>query len=283
MTGHSRLTDIAAYPIAVNGVPSRALEAGDGDKVIVCLHGTGSRADRWRRNLPGLAAAGYHVYAIDCPGHGFGYKGGDYAYTEPALADFAAGFIEQVSPSGAVIAGTSMGGHLATMIARDHPELVTAVAFIGGVGLVSTRHIPRGQGPDTSDGSEAGVRRKLRYLVHDQNLVTDAWVREEQRINSSPGAREALAELGRYSHEEDIVGESYHQLNIPTILIWGAQDRWVPVSWAHAARELLTDSPLVLIDQAGHAPYYERPDAFNKALTDYLADPHGFGSGVTTV
>jgi 2-hydroxy-6-oxonona-2,4-dienedioate hydrolase len=283
MTDDSLHTDIAAYPISAGGVLSRALEAGVGDKVIVCLHGTGSRADRWRSIMPGLAAAGYHVYAVDCPGHGFAAKDGGYTYTEPAFAGFAADFIAQVSPQGAVIVGTSMGGHLATLIARDHPHLVAAVAFVGGVGLVSTEHIPREQGPDTSDGTEAGVRAKLRHLVHDQRLVTDAWVREEQRINSSPGARAALSELGRYSHEQDIVGEAYRELGIPTILIWGAQDRWVPVSWAHAARGLLPGAPLVLIDRAGHAPYFERPDAFNEVLLDYLSDPRAFGSDITVV
>jgi pimeloyl-ACP methyl ester carboxylesterase len=276
-------TEIAAYPIAVDGVLSRVQELGEGDDVIVCLHGTGSRADRWRRAMPGLAAAGYHVYAIDCPAHGFAYKGTDFTYTEPAMAEFVAAFIEQISPGGVTIAGTSMGGHLATMIARDHAHLVKAVAFIGGVGLISTKHIPRAQAPDTSDGSPAGVRRKLEYLVHDPQLVTDAWIREERAINSSPGASEALATLNRYSHEEDIVGEAYRRLGIPTIVIWGAQDKWTPVSWGHAVHDFLTDSPMVLIDQAGHAPYYERPDAFNKVLIDFLADPPAYGSAVTTV
>jgi 2-hydroxy-6-oxonona-2,4-dienedioate hydrolase len=275
--------DIVSYPIAVNGVAGRVLEIGDGDNVIVCLHGTGSRADRWRPAMPALAAAGYHVYALDCPGHGFAYKGPDFTYTEPAFAEFVAGFIEQVSPGGVTIAGTSMGGHLAVLIARDHSHLVKTVAFIGGVGLVSTKHIVREQAPDTSDVSEAGVRRKLEFLVYDPKLVTDSWIREERRINTSPGAPEALAALNQYSHEEDIVGEAYRTLGIPTVIIWGAQDKWTPVSWGEAVHEFLPESPMVLIEATGHAPYFERPDAFSSALISYLADPVAFGSGVTAV
>lgn len=277
------LPEVTAWPFEVDGVLGRALECGSGGDVVVCLHGTGSRADRFRHNLPGLAAAGFHIYAIDCPGHGFAYKGRNYRYDEPAFAEFVTGFLDQVTPQGAALLGTSMGAHLATMVAADRPELVSAVLFVGGVGLVSTRHLPRAKSPDTADGSPTGIRRKLEFLVHDPTLVTDVWVYEEGRINGSPGARLALAELGRYSHEEDLVGARYRDQNIPTLLVWGAQDQWVPLAWAYAVRELLPAAPLVLIDRTGHAPYFERPQAFNQVAIDFLRDPRGAAPTERTV
>jgi len=70
---------------------------------------------------------------------------------------------------------------------------------------------------------------------------------------------------------------------MPTILIWGAQDRWVPAEVGHRTASLMPEAPLVLLDRASHAPYYERPEAFNDVLTDYLSDPKGYGAGVREV
>jgi len=51
----------------------------------------------------------------------------------------------------------------------------------------------------------------------------------------------------------------------------------------HRTASLMPEAPLVLLDRASHAPYYERPEAFNDVLTDYLSDPKGYGAGVREV
>ena len=176
-----------SYPIMAAGVLSRALECGQGDDVIVCLHGAGSRADRWRRNLPGLARAGYHVFAIDFPGHGFASKSADFRYGTPGYADVVMDFLDQIDGGPITLAGTSLGAHVAAVVALRQPERVKAVAFIGAVGFVSTKADMVQTAGNVNDTTAAGVRRKLEFLVFDPTLVTDAWVTEESRINSSPG------------------------------------------------------------------------------------------------
>lgn len=275
-----------SYPIGAGGVLSRALECGEGDNVIVCLHGAGSRADRWRRNLPGLAQAGYHVYALDFPGHGFASKAPEYEYGTPRYADMVADFIDQIGGGPVVLAGTSLGAHVAAVVALRKPERVETVALIGAVGFVPIgRELSQTAGK-VNDTSRTGVRNKLEFLVFDPALVSDSWVEEESHINSSPGAAAALARVRAYLEgpiDDDLVGEEFAALGIPTILMWGAEDRWVPAEVGHRTAQLMPEAPLVLLQRASHAPYYERPDVFNQVLTDYLRDPKGFGSGVREV
>lgn len=283
MTSARSQTDIISYPIRAGGVTSRALECGTGDDVLVCLHGTGSRADRWRRNLPGLAAAGLHVYVVDFPGHGFAEKGPSYDYGSPAYAEFVTDFISQLAVPNLALAGTSLGGHVAVLVACQIPQRIRAVTYIGGVGLTTLKDVPRPEPPVVADSSPAGIRHKLEFLVYDKSLVVDSWVREESRINSSPGAVDALARLSKYSFEDDLVGDQYKALGIPTLLVWGKQDVWTPVEFGYRTHELLPEAPLVFIDHAGHAPYFERPETFNQVLLGFLRDPKAVEPGISTV
>jgi 2-hydroxy-6-oxonona-2,4-dienedioate hydrolase len=277
---------ILEYPFGAAGIVSRALECGRGDDIIVCLHGAGSRADRWRRNLPGLAQAGYHVYAIDFPGHGFASKPADFEYGTARYADVLEEFLDQLVSGPVTLAGTSLGAHVAAVVALRRHETVKAAALIGAVGLVRTDRDLAQTAGKVSDTTPTGVRDKLEFLVFDSGLVTDSWVAEEYRINSSPGAAEALAQVRTYLEgqiDNDLVGEQYADLGIPTILIWGLEDRWVAPDVGRRTADLIPAAPLVLLERAGHAPYFERPDAFNKVLTDYLGDPGGYETGIRVV
>jgi pimeloyl-ACP methyl ester carboxylesterase len=223
------------------------------------------------------------VYALDFPGHGFAAKRRDYTYGTPAYGEFVADFIKQLDVPSVHFAATSVGGHVAAWVACQDVSLVRSAILIGAVGLVP----PSDEVVDASkvsDTSLDGIRRKLQFLVYDSSLVTDDWVLEESRINSSPGATGALRDLRSYIDNQlqnDVVGPQYAKTGIPSLLVWGADDLWVPPSVGHAAHAIMKPTPLVLMEKAGHAPYFERPDAFNKIALQFLADAKSFGSGVT--
>jgi pimeloyl-ACP methyl ester carboxylesterase len=191
-------------------------------------------------------------------------------------------FVDQLAQPTVALLGTSLGGHVAAAVACARPERVRATVLIGAVGLVA---IPADQRPASNPIVRTGldgIRAKLEFLLSDPTLITDEWVAEESWINSSPGAPEALAELGRYSAEQlesDLVGEAYAALAIPTMLCWGADDRWVPPGVGHEALRLLPASPLLLLERAGHAPYFERPAPFVKEIAAFLGDPTSIPAG----
>ena len=264
------------YPVEAGGVLTRVLAAGDGDDHLVLVHGVGARSDRWRRNIDPLAAAGWHVHALDLPGHGLAQKGEGLDYSVPGFARLLDGFLDVIGAETAVLVGTSLGGHAVATLACQRPERVRALVLVGSIGLIpwgaERRAATRGR---LRDASREGIERKLRLLLHDEEMVTDEWLTEEFLINNSPGASESFRAISDYvaDHiDDDVIGPRLAALeNGPPIqLIWGRQERAVPLETGLAAHALLGGSELAIIDAASHAPYYEQPAEFNRILLGFL-------------
>ena len=267
---------IISYPFAAGEALTRVIEAGSGDRAVIFVHGLGARADRWIANLEAIAAAGYHCYAIDLPGHGFADKNTDYAYGVPAFAGFVKDFADAAGLARAAVVGTSLGGHVCGMFACDHPDRVSAVALVGSVGIIPI-------GPEASaivrdnvkNTTREGIAGKLQLVFAKKALITEALIDEEFRINNSPGAVAAFDSLGDYIAEridEDNIGDRLADLaaSKPLLLIWGEEDAAVPLAIGVRAREKIVGAELVAIPDAGHVSYLEVPDLFNRTVIDFL-------------
>jgi len=274
---------VISYPLDAGGVLTRVLECGNGDDVVLFLHGSGARADRWRANLSGMAARGYRALAVDFPGHGFAAKMGHLRYDTPAFVAMVADFVSGLDISSITIVGTSLGAHVAASYACTSPSRVRASVLVGALGIVPVHRDPQQTTARVADTSAEGVESKLRMLLHDKSLISPAWIEEERRMNTSPGATRALADLRTYLDSrvnDELVGEQYASLGLPTLLIWGEDDKWVLPRYGLEAAKLLKGTPLVFLKEAGHAPYLERSDTFNAVVDEFLRDPAGFGSGI---
>ena len=265
------------YPLAVDGVFTRVLAAGSGPDHLVLVHGVGARADRWARNLDALAAAGWQVHAFDLPGHGLAQKGPGPDYSVPGYARFLEGFLDAVGADSAALAGTSLGGHVAATLACERPERVRALVLVGSIGLVpwgaERRAASRAR---LRDVSRQGIARKLEVVVHDPGLVTGEWLEEEYLVNNSPGAEASFAAISDYVADridDDLIGPRLAAMAAdrpPTLLIWGEQERAVPLETGRRAHAMLDGSELAVISGASHAPYFEKADEFNRVLLGFL-------------
>jgi len=269
-----------SYPMAVGAVMTRVLEAGSGDQVLVLVHGTGGRADRWSRNIDALAEAGFHVYAIDLPGHGFASKGPGVACSVPAYRAFLGDFIDAIEArQPVVIVGTSLGGHVVASYACENPARVSAIALVGSMGLVPIGDEARARiQAGANNQTREGVAGKMQRVIFDQGLITPAMLEEEWRVNNSSGAKESFAALGQYiasDLDREVVGEQLARAPFPVLLVWGAEDKTVAPAVGEKVRGLLPQSRLALLTGAAHTAYYERPEAFNGVLTDFLAGRSG--------
>lgn len=273
-----------SYPLRVATLDTRVIEAaGSGQtpsqtpgQTIVLVHGTGGRADRWIRNVDALAAAGHRVVAFDLPGHGFASKGADLDCSVPGYRKFLTAFLDEMKIDRAVIVGTSLGGHVVASFACEHPDRVSGVVLSGSMGLVPLGAEARGRvEAGANNQTYEGVKGKLARVIFDPALVTQDFVDEEFRINNSAGSKESFATLGRYigqKLDDDVVGEAFAKLTpgLPTLLLWGAEDKTVPVAVGEAAAKLLPGSKLVVLQKAAHTSYYERADDFNAVMLDFL-------------
>ena len=265
------------YPLAAGGTRTRVLEAGRDDRTMLLVHGVGARADRWRLNLDGFADAGYHPFAVDLPGHGLASKGDGFTHSVPDYAAFARAVLAEVGADRWYLVGTSLGGHILATVTCQVPERVAGLVLVGTLGITPLGKEARERTAGLIvDASPETVDRKLRTVLHDQSLITDALFREEVRINNSPGAAEAFAQIADYfaNHIDDhVVGERLAAVcgEVPVLLVWGREDLGFPLAMGEAALELLPGSRLAIMDGAAHAPYFERPEAFNEIVTQFFA------------
>jgi pimeloyl-ACP methyl ester carboxylesterase len=268
---------LISYPMAVGPVMTRVLEAGQGDRVIVFVHGTGGRADRWSRNLDAFAKAGFHAYAFDLPGHGYASKGAGVDCSVPAYRQVLGAFMDAVGIRKAVIVGTSLGGHVVASYACENPSRVEAVVLVGSMGLVPIGDEARGRiQAGANNQSRDGIVGKLKRVIFDTTLVTEDMVEEEWRINNSAGAAESFATLGRYivsDLDAEVVGEALAKAAFPVLLVWGSEDKTVAPEVGRQVKTLVPRSDLVELEGAAHTAYYERADTFNTIVTGYLEQP----------
>jgi 2-hydroxy-6-oxonona-2,4-dienedioate hydrolase len=266
---------VIQYPIGVNGVTTRVLDSGGPGDLLVMLHGVGARADRFRFNVAGLGEAGYRAVAVDLPGHGLADKG-TRPYSVGYYASFLIGLLDSLGAGKAGIIGTSLGGHIAARAAVTAPDRISSLVMIGTMGVVPLGHeSTMAIAKSILNRSQEGIANKLRFVLHRHELITDSWVEEEFRINSSPGADEAFQVLSKYFAEkvdDDVVGE--HLLDVaeqvPMLLVWGADDEMIKADVGYAAQRTLKNTPLVLLSGTGHVPYLERPGDFNALIEDFL-------------
>jgi pimeloyl-ACP methyl ester carboxylesterase len=259
---------------------TRVIEAGSGSRALLFIHGLGARADRWRVTLDAFAAAGYHGYAIDLPGHGFATKGSAFPYGVPGFVGFIQEVLDGLSLVRPIIVGTSLGAHIAAYLACEQPDRVRALVLVGALGIVPIgREAREAIRRNVRETSRDRIEAKLRFVLADHSLVTENLVEEEYRINNSPGAAESFERLGDYIAEEidrDGIGPRLAVLaaTLPILLVWGELDKAVPTIVAREASALLRKPDLVTISGAGHAPYLERPDEFNAHVLAFLKTLH---------
>jgi pimeloyl-ACP methyl ester carboxylesterase len=265
-----------SYPLGAGRVVTRILEAGTGARSVLFIHGLGARADRWRVTVEAFAAAGYHAYALDLPGHGFATKGSAFPYGVPGFVDFVRDVLGELRLVRPIVVGTSLGAHIGAYLACQQPSRVQALVLVGALGIVPIgREAGEAIRRNVRETGRDRIEAKLRFVFAEHSLVTEALVEEEYRINNSPGAAESFQRLGDYIAEEidrDGVGPHLAALaaTLPILLVWGELDKAVPMAVARDAAALLGRPDLVTIPGAGHAPYLERPDAFNGHVLSFL-------------
>ncbi len=266
-----------SYPVTVGGIATRIVEHGHGDTTALFVHGVGARADRWDATLRRLPD-GVRGIAMDLPGHGFAAKGPGLEYSVPVFSRLVADLIAELEIDHVVGVGTSLGAHVIATAAVEHPELFPTVVLVGATGLVPLGEEVRNRIADRlTDTTTEGITEKLRWLVLEGDLVTDDWIEEECRINNSAGAVESFALLADYFARRidgDVVGARLRRVmeehGTVVSLLWGEDDRSVPVEVGEASAKELGDIPLVRITHAAHAPYLEQPDTFAALLVEAL-------------
>ncbi|MDQ6773682.1 MAG: alpha/beta hydrolase [Candidatus Dormibacteraeota bacterium] len=266
---------------------------GAGGTPLVLVHGLGSSGYlEWRRNLPFFAARG-QVFAPDLPGFGRSQKG-ELPYGLGLFVQVLDAYVEALGLGRIDLVGTSLGGRIAMELALSRPGLVARLGLVNALGIGSPPFRPYYPLVALPRVGEA-MLRSLRGLLRTRS-VEEVRRFYERAPGSSPSTAEAIDEAYvtalREVHDEvgyhaaylatvrslarPAASRAFDQTarlaasGLPLLLVWGALDTLFPLPLARAAAANIPGAQLAVIENAGHTPQAERPDEFNRAVTEFL-------------
>ncbi len=271
-----RYTDEHSLFVMVKGVNVHYRDQGTGETLLL-IHGTGASLHTWDRWTE-LLSPQYRVVRLDLPAFGLTGPSLEGDYTSPAYVAFLDEFITTLKLADPVIAGNSLGGGIALHYAITHPEKVKKLVLIdsGGYPLEQLPMIFRlGRVPLLNQlikhvTPRFMVRKNLLEVYGDPSRVTDTLVDRYHELLLRRGNRQAMLDrMGQLQQQpENIPG-----ISMPTLILWGEADQWIPLKNGHRFHQEIKDSRLITYPGLGHVPMEEAPEKTASDLMDWLCLP----------
>jgi 2-hydroxy-6-oxonona-2,4-dienedioate hydrolase len=229
-------------------------------------------------------ARNHRVYAIDLPGYDGSVKPPDYA---PAFtANFISSFLDAAGVERATVVGNSFGGLTALHLGLSEPERVYALILSDSAGLgravnpaLAAVTLPGGgdvakilDKTPLGAGQRAFSRALLLFARPWQ--IPPKWLKDQYQLAQMPNFMEATLESIRsavgLAGQREVFLDQLPRLQMPTLIMWGIEDRVIPLWHAGAAVSRLDKGTLRFIPNCGHLPHVEQPKRFVSILENFL-------------
>lgn len=271
------------HDLEVDGRSVRYADLGAGEAPpVIFVHGLGGNWQNWLENMPRIAQE-RRVLALDLPGFGESELP-PWEISISAYARAVDGWLDRLGVGHVAVVGNSMGGFIAAELAIQCPERVErlALAAAAGISITNLKRRPTmtvarlavALGSLVASRSrEIIARERLRHLVvapvvrHPSRIRPDL-LYEIMQGSGKPAYFASLDALTSYDFRDRLP-----EIRCPTLVVWGRDDVLVPVGDAAEFERLIPHSRRVVMDDTGHVPMLERPEAFNRHLSDFLAEP----------
>lgn len=269
--------------VDLGDVSLHVLDAGEGGRPVMLVHGFTATADEVAGIVEPLAGAGWHAVAPDLRGHGRSDRPTEAgAYSLEIMAADVLALADRLGWDRFALLGHSMGGGIAQLIALDHPDrltgLVLASTFHGPVPGITMDLIQLGQWVVQAAGMEgladAQAARRAEspesVATHERLEQAIPGYAEQSRarlVSTSPDMWMAMAPL--FVDQEDRL-ERLTKLEVPTAVIVGELDGTMFDDCRRLA-EAIPGAHLTVLPGAGHVPQLEAPDAWWDAVSGFLS------------
>lgn len=253
-------------------------EAGQGERTVLLLHGSGPGVSgwaNWSTNLPVLAER-YHVLAPDVVGYGATERPADIIYSLRSWTDHVWSFLDAVGVQQVAIVGNSLGGRLALEMANDAPKRVERMVLMGapGLGMYVTEGLKALRAYEPSEENMAALLRD--YFAVDKSIITPELVTRRYAASQEPEAHAAYRAMffdpKHKGNELGITEEQVRTTATRTLIVHGREDLVVPkeVGWTMA--QALPNADLHMFAHCGHWTQIERSADFNAVVTAFLEE-----------
>tara|TARA_B110000003_G_C16652208_1_gene534679 strand:- start:1769 stop:2521 length:753 start_codon:yes stop_codon:yes gene_type:complete len=238
------------------------LEEGEGGQPIILLHGLMGGVENFGEMVDFISAE-YKVYGLDLKL----FEGSLLKVSVKSLSDYLYEFMNHLGLPSATLIGNSMGGHIALIFSKEHPEMVENMILTGSSGLYENAmgdSFPR-------RGDKDYIRTKTEEVFYNPEVATDELV---DKVFGIANNRVSVLKLLGYAKSaiRHNMAEDIPNFTMPVCLIWGEHDKVTPPNVADEFHKLLPNSELHWMPLCGHAAMWEHPEDFSKIVLKFLKD-----------
>lgn len=249
--------------IEVQGISTHLFEAGDpAAPPLFYLHGT-NLGNLWLPYHSALARD-FHILAPDLPGYGLTNRPSWMRDMSDYIL-FLRDLLDALSLSTVRLVGHSLGGWMAAEMAVWYPERVEKLVLANSAGL-------RVKGHAIVDMFALTPLEVVQTCFEDFNAAAPLIPAEitPEYILSQYRQMSTLASLAWNPSYDPKLERRLKNVACPTLLIWGQLDRLIPALYAEAFQKLIPHAEIVKLEGTGHMPMFEQPEAWSKAINDFL-------------
>lgn len=270
--------------VPVAGRQMNVIDIGSGEQTMVFIHGLAGCWQNWLENIPEFPET-HRVIAMDLPGFGESEMPSERV-SIAGYGRIVAELLETLEVERACLVGNSMGGFIGAEVAISRPELVERLVLVSaaGISVQDQRNetilniLGRGEnilsfyaGWFATRSEVLSRRPRMRrammlFVAAHPDRLPAPLIAEQVRGSGKPGFLSALDALSDYP-----IRERLGDIECPTLIVWGTDDRLVPLRDAYEfEREIGDNARVVVYADTGHVAMMERPDAFNEELARFV-------------
>ena len=275
----SQYTNGASRVFPFQGMPVHYRDEGSGPTVLL-LHGTSSSLHTWDAWTTAMNQAGFRVIRLDLPAFGLTGPHPTHDYSNDMYLELFDSLRQHCQVDKWSVVGNSLGGYLSWHYALESPEAIDKLILVDPAGaprpdsltkktplvfrLARRKVIGNALAKMTP---KSMIRGNLEEVYYNDSLVTDDLVELYYAMLRRAGNREAFLARARTPRNTSRWGE-LSNLNLPTLIMWGAADEWIPVEDASTFQSQIPNSRLIIYPKLGHVPMEEAP---METVSDALA------------
>jgi 2-hydroxymuconate-semialdehyde hydrolase len=250
---------------------------------VVLIHGIPTHSYLWRKVIPPLAAAGLEVLTFDLLGYGASSKPANADLGIASQAQYLAEALEKLGWPGGAIAGHDIGGGVAQLFAVNNPEAVSRLVLVDTIAYDSFPEpgIARLKDP-AWDGilgaPDFDLRKGLakgfaRGMVHSERVTPELIAAYELPFQGVNG-RLAYLRAARALRTDELASrmDAVESLRTPTLIIWGAEDRFQPLASGARLGAAMPNARLEVVEHAGHFLPEDAPDTLARLIADLMTN-----------
>jgi 2-hydroxy-6-oxonona-2,4-dienedioate hydrolase len=192
-------------------------------------------------------------------------------YRVGTFVDFLDKFMAELKIEKAHLVGNSMGGWISGLMAIKYPNRVEKIVLADAAGIIPA-NVDINQIYQLNNSTRDEIRTNLKLIFatpafQNNEALVDQFFTQRVVANDGYTINQIIESIKR---KEDFLNDRLGEIKKPTLIIWGKQDGLLPVADAYAFNKGIPNSELLIFDNCGHVPQFEKALDFNKAVLEFL-------------